>query len=762
MMKKISIVALLAISSWGMAQTDINDARTNFAVGQTVTITGVSANGNNQLGNIRYIQDATGGLPAFGTPTAFGANIALGDSVTVTGVLFSFNGLLELSPTNSYVVHGNVGAPSPTVIPITSANEPMEGRLIQINNVTISGAGNFAGNTNYTLTSGANTLAMRITTGSNLVGTAIPSGPVSVTGCLSQFGTAFQLLPRMTTDIIPYVAPATEINVKVNGTDVLSGGNVFIGNSASSTIVIENSGASTLTVSSAVVSGTNASEFTTTIPASSTVGSTSQQTYALNFLPTGNGTRVVTLSINNDDPDESVYVINIEAVGLDNLATEPATNASGLVMTNVEAYTMNGSFTPSANASGYLVLWKNGGTVTEVPVDGTAYLRGDWIGASKVAYVGPSNAFVPRGIIANQTYDFKVFAYNGQANFTNYKTTAPASANLTSTGEEIGAYYTGINSQAPTFLTDLSALINSHTVVSYFNYLTTMMAVFEPKDTVNGDSYVECCYTGERYVYSGSFDWTATGYSREHTYAHSWMPSFPADNPAKPEYSDMHNLYPANNNQANGPRSNLPLDSITGNTVFTYLEGRVGYNGSQLVYEPRQIHKGNAARALFYMATAYNGISGQNWQLPTNQGQVHLKAWHFADLPDNYEIARNEYIFSQQANRNPFVDSVDFACPINFTNMTYAACASTQELDELLKSNLSVFPVPAKNEVYVQVNGTTINQVQIVDLQGKIVFSKDYDNVAVVEMKDQALPAGVYVVQVNTPYGVATSRLIIE
>ncbi len=762
-MKKLTFVALLAFSSWGMAQIDINDARTNYAVGQTVTIKGVSANGNNQLGNIRYIQDATGGLPAYGTPTAFGANIALGDSVTVTGVLFEFNGLLEISPTNSYTVHGPVGAPAPTVIPITSAIEPMEGRLIQINNVTISGAGNFAGNTNYTLTSGPNTLAMRITTGSNLVGTAIPSGPVSVIGCLSQFGTSFQLLPRMTTDIIPYVAPATEINVKINGTDVLSGGSVFIGNSASASIVIENSGASTLTVSSALVTGPNAAEFSTTIPASSTVGSTSQQTYALNFVPTGNGTRVATLTINNDDPDEAVYVINIEAVGLDNLATEPLNNPTALVFSNVEAYAMNASYTPSATASGYLVLWKNGGTVTETPADGSAYLRGDVIGGSRVAYVGSSSSFVPRGIRANQSYDFKVFAYNGQGAFTNYKTTTPAAASVTSLGEQIGTYYNGISSSSPTFLTDLSALINPHTVISYFNYLTTVMAVFEPQDTVNGDSYVECCYSGERYVYSGTFDWTATGYSREHTYAHSWMPSFPADNPAKPEYSDLHNLYPANNNQANGPRSNLPLDSITGNTVFTYLEGRVGYNGNQLVYEPRQKHKGNAARALFYMATCYNGVAGQNWQLPTNQGQVHLKAWHLNDLPDNYEIARNEYIFSEQGNRNPFVDSVQFACPINFTNMTYTACvASGIGLNELLENNLSVFPVPSQKEVYVQVNGTTISHVDITDLQGKIVSSKDYADVAVVEMKNQFLPVGVYLVNVTTPYGKATRRMIIE
>lgn len=761
-MKKIILILACGFSLSAVAQTTILDARSNYTVGQTVTIKGVSANGNNQLGNIRYIQDATGGIPAYGTPTSFGNNIALGDSVTVTGVLYDFNGLLEISPTNNYTVHSNVGAPSPLVIPITSAAEPMEGRLLQINNVTITGSGNFVGNTNYTLTSGSNTLQMRVTNGSNLVGSPIPTGSVSVVGVLSQFNADYQILPRMVTDVFPYVAPAREINIKINGSDVLTGGSFFMGNSSTATITIENTGSNTLTVTNGVISGANGSEFTTNIPNNTGISGTTSQNFNLNFLPTGNGTRVAILTVNNDDSDESVYTINIEAVGLDNLASEPTTSASGLSFSNVQAYTMNGSFTPSANANSYIVLWKNATTMTGVPVDGVSYQRGDVIGDSKVAYVGSSTSFVPRGIWADQTYTYAVYAFNGQGNFINYKTTSPATATQTSLGEQIGTYYSGLDRTSTSFLTDLSALINPHNVVSYFNYKTTIMNVFEIRDTTNGQSFVECCYSGERKVFDEPFDWTTEGYSREHTFAHSWMPTYPADNPAKPEYSDMHNLYPANNTQANGPRSNLPLSDITGNVVFTYLEGRVGYDGTQLVYEPREKHKGNAARSIMYMATAYNGISGNNWQIPTNQGQQILKDWHYADLPDSYEIARNEYIFSQQNNRNPFVDSVEYACNVNFANMTYVACASTQGLQELLQNNLVVFPTPATEMVYIQVNATTIEKIEVVDLNGRVIFKNAYTNVPVVELDAKEFPSGAYLVRVKTPYGEATQRMIIK
>ena len=57
------------------------------------------------------------------------------------------------------------------------------------------------------------------------------------------------------------------------------------------------------------------------------------------------------------------------------------------------------------------------------------------------------------------------------------------------------------------------------------------MNQFEVRDTTGGQSFVTCSYTGENKVFNDPFDWTATGYSREHTYCHSWMPTFPCDNP---------------------------------------------------------------------------------------------------------------------------------------------------------------------------------------------------------------------------------------
>ena len=296
------------------------------------------------------------------------------------------------------------------------------------------------------------------------------------------------------------------------------------------------------------------------------------------------------------------------------------------------------------------------------------------------------------------------------------------------------------------------------------------MDQFEIRDTINGESVVECAYSGERHVFAGPFDWTATGYSREHTYAHSWMATFPADSPEQPEYTDYHNLYPANLTQANTPRSNLPLGEITGATVYNYLEGSVGYgpNGA-LLYEPRDANKGNAARALFYMAVAYNNQGGYSWQLPPNfnqssmeQNQEILKAWHFGDLPDSYEIARHELIFDTQENRNPFIDSVDFVCYIDFSNMSYDAdgCELSIGQNEL-EYNLVVFPNPTSNIVFVQVNNQNIEYVSITDMTGRQVYTSSSSK-KLVEVNTSEFNAGTYIINVSTAEGTAQRKLIIQ
>ncbi|MEX2483214.1 MAG: endonuclease [Brumimicrobium sp.] len=762
MKKSIMFIGALLMTSSVFGQTDINDARTNYSVGQTVTIKGVSAD-DGELGPIRYIQDATGGLPVYGGASV--GSINRGDSVEVTGELKDFYGLLEIDPIANVNNYGPGIEIDPWVISISDMGETFEGRLLQFDDITFPDAGGtFSGATNYDFTDGTNTGEFRIQTGSDLVGMTIPSGPQTLIGLGSQFNSTYQVLPRDAADIFDYVAPDKKIVIEVDGTSFLNGNTAYIGTTTSTPITIKNIGVNDLTISAVDITGGEAADFSTDITTGPIAGG-SQSNNTLTFTPSGNGSRQAILEIESDDPDDPNYIINLYAIGNDGLATEPVTGPTALNFSNVKAYTMNASYTSTPDAESYLVVWKKGSAPTGAPTDGETYMRGDVVGDGQVAYVGSGSSFTPRGIRADIDYHFDVYAFNGYDTYTNYNQTDMISGNQTSEGEQIGTYYNGIDSQSASFLDDLTGLINPHDYNSYFLYKTIVMDQFEVRDTVNGESFVKCVYTGERKVFSGPFDWTATGYSREHTYAHSWMPTHPADNPEELEYADYHNLYPTNLSEANSPRSNLPFGVITGEVVYEYLDGRVGKiaDGSY-VYEPREDQKGNLARSIFYMATAYNGVNGtgDNWSIPSNQNQAVLKDWHFSDLPDSYEIARQELIFDAQDNRNPFVDSVDYVCYIDFSQMEYDVDACALSLDEnVVEDNLAMFPNPSNDKVYIQVNGIDIDEVEVKDMTGRTVLITNNSPKAV-ELNVSDLKAGSYIVNVKTTYGTSQRKLIVQ
>ena len=209
-MKKTLTLLLLSLSPFCFSQT-IAEAR-NQSIGQTVTINGVATNGG-ELGAIRYIQDATAALPAYGNNLS---SIQRGDSVSVTGVMFEFSGLLELSPTTSYTILGQGTIPEPLLIPITSANEDLEAQLVRFDNVSFVQSGFFSnGSSTVQITDGTNTLDVRVNGSTNIDGSEIPDGPISIVGLVGQFNANYQLIPRDLDDIFPYVAPAKEINIKL-------------------------------------------------------------------------------------------------------------------------------------------------------------------------------------------------------------------------------------------------------------------------------------------------------------------------------------------------------------------------------------------------------------------------------------------------------------------------------------------------------------------------------------------------------------------
>jgi hypothetical protein len=244
---------------------------------------------------------------------------------------------------------------------------------------------------------------------------------------------------------------------------------------------------------------------------------------------------------------------------------------------------------------------------------------------------------------------------------------------------QAGIYYNSINPDAVSFIADLKNRIrNPYTRISYDNFDETNITNFASIDNGNGTRSVFCVYSNYQHIYSGTFTWLPM--SREHTFCHSWQPTNPST--ALDEYSDQHHLFPSHQNDANGIRDNHPLGNVA-NVISAFLEGKFGTDiNSNLVYEPRDQHKGDAARALLYMAVRYDDINGYNWtfnwlnntRLPFigegPQDLTTLIEWHKQDPPDKWEVDRNNYIQSIQQNRNPFVDHPEYIEYVNFNNLT--------------------------------------------------------------------------------------------
>ena len=239
------------------------------------------------------------------------------------------------------------------------------------------------------------------------------------------------------------------------------------------------------------------------------------------------------------------------------------------------------------------------------------------------------------------------------------------------------AYYTAINTGNATLVSDLKTRIRSpYTRITYANFGPTNIANYASYLISGSTRGVICVYSGWEFQYTGTFAWTPM--SREHTWCQSWMPT---GGTGTDQYQDQHHLFPLNQNSANGVRSNHPLGIVT-TITSSFYDGKYGKNTSgENVYEPRNVHKGDAARALLYMSVRYDGISGYAWTfnwlntfLPTAseapQSLALLLQWHKDDPPDKWEVERNNYIESIQKNRNPFIDHPEYVNYINFNDLT--------------------------------------------------------------------------------------------
>lgn len=217
--------------------------------------------------------------------------------------------------------------------------------------------------------------------------------------------------------------------------------------------------------------------------------------------------------------------------------------------------------------------------------------------------------------------------------------------------------------------------------------------------------------------------------------------------------SDAHHIR-VENGQENSSRNNKNYGTVNSATVYA---GPTGTFGSW---------KGDVARSLFYMAVRFNGLNVVNGDPSEYNGAnpsgnigdlATLLAWNTQDPRDDYEMNRNNYVYTWQNNRNPFIDYpqlVDYVFGIKYGEPWFSSLASSTFEFESVK----VFPNPASEYLYVSGIENNTN-VAIYTISGQKVYG------SLVQNNDQIsinFPAGVYFVNVTTSEKSITKKIIVK
>ena len=213
----------------------------------------------------------------------------------------------------------------------------------------------------------------------------------------------------------------------------------------------------------------------------------------------------------------------------------------------------------------------------------------------------------------------------------------------------------------------LDYVVNNYKTSTTLGYNTARDTLYSKIDLQEGNQ-LSCVYSGYTITLDTTQDPSTNAYNQgincEHTYPQSMGAS------EEPQKSDMHHLFPCksnvNSSRGNDPyaeildeetdtwyRNDYSQDTIPTEYIDEFAEKDNPPDPNNEVFEPRENHKGDASRAVFYFFAMYNDVADTNFW---NVQRDVLLDWHYYDEVDDWELNRTWDIASYQENQpNPFV-----------------------------------------------------------------------------------------------------------
>ena len=296
--------------------------------------------------------------------------------------------------------------------------------------------------------------------------------------------------------------------------------------------------------------------------------------------------------------------------------------------------------------------------------------------------------------------------------------------------------------------TALHNIIKNHTE---YPYSQTDELLMETDEDPNNSNNVILLYKGTSQAKS-TFGGDPNDWNREHV----WAKSHGDFGDSPPCGTDLHHMKPEDAS-VNSDRGNKDFD----NGGVQHPEASGCYYDSDS-WEPRDAVKGDVARMIFYMEVRYEGDNGEldlevvDWvnsaPEPEHGKYSALYQWHQDDPPDEFEMNRNEVIYSYQNNRNPFIDHPEYLILIY---------DPTNAIKDTYYNSVKVFPNPASN--YISISAPSAQNadfnLSIINIYGKEVYKglAGGQN-AIQNINTSALPQGLYFLILKNKNQVLSSR----
>ena len=296
----------------------------------------------------------------------------------------------------------------------------------------------------------------------------------------------------------------------------------------------------------------------------------------------------------------------------------------------------------------------------------------------------------------------------------------------------------------------LHNIIDNHTEYSYDDLRDFILE--NTDEDPNNPNNIILLYTG-RSQNKNTFGGGADDWNREHV----WAKSHGDFGNSPPCGTDAHHIRPTDAS-VNSARGNKDFDN--GGQQHPEATGCYYDDDS---WEPRDEVKGDVARMIFYMSVRYEGGNGEpdlevvDWvntaPAPEHGKFSTLYEWHQQDPPDDFEMNRNEVIYSYQGNRNPFIDHPEFLILIY---------DPTNAVHDVYHRKLNMYPNPAKRFVNLILNNEpeTNSKINVRNQMGQLVLKDEIKAGEIIKEIDiTGLKSGIYFITLETGKEVLTTKL---